>query len=259
MCVITGAGSGIGAATAHAFASAGAKAVYVTDQDKAAADGTVNFLRKQGFATVSAVVLDVTSEPDAERLAATVKREHGRLDVLVNNAGIGFVGSIEETSAEDMDRLYAVNVAGVFLVATACTSLLLPSITHRRRIRGAATVLNIASIAGLVGLKRRFAYCMTKGAVVAMTRQLATEYVSRGLRVNAVCPGTVDTPFVDAYLRRFHAGEEEKTRAELNARQPIGRMGRPEEVASLLVYLASDAATFATGAIWPLDGGLTMV
>jgi NAD(P)-dependent dehydrogenase (short-subunit alcohol dehydrogenase family) len=257
ICVVTGAASGIGAATARAFLAADAQAVYVADLDVEAARATAHAFTKEGLRNAQAAQLDVTSAADCERLRALLAADQGRLDVLVNNAGIGFVGSIEETQAKDLDQLYEVNVKGIFLV----TKTLLPLLVDHAATAepGAATILNVASIAGLVGLKRRFAYSLTKGAVIALTRQLAVDYVARGVRVNAVCPGTVDTPFVDAYLKRFHAGEEDKTRRELDARQPIGRMGRADEIASLLVYLASDAATFATGAAWPLDGGLTMV
>jgi len=165
----------------------------------------------------------------------------------VNSAGIGLVGGIEETAAEDFRRLMQVNVEGTFLVIKAAMPHLLAS-------RGA--VVNIGSVAGLVAVKRRFAYCATKGAVVALSRQLAIDYAGR-IRVNCVCPGTVHTPFVEAYLEKFHKHEKEKVRAELHARQPVGRMGRPEEVAHMVLYLCSPEAEFVTGSVLTIDGGWT--
>jgi NAD(P)-dependent dehydrogenase (short-subunit alcohol dehydrogenase family) len=170
-----------------------------------------------------------------------------KLDVLVNNAGIGLVGSIEETDLADYDRLFRVNVQSIFLVTRAAMPLLLAS--H-------GVIVNIGSAAGLIGVKRRFAYCATKGAVIAMTRQLAVDYPTQ-LRVNCICPGTVDTPFVEAYLEKYHKHEKEKVRAELNQRQPVGRLGRPEEIGYMALYLASPQAEFITGAALPIDGGWT--
>jgi NAD(P)-dependent dehydrogenase (short-subunit alcohol dehydrogenase family) len=157
------------------------------------------------------------------------------------------VGTVEETAREDFERLLRVNVEGVYLVTKYALPLLLAA-------RG--VIINIGSVAGLVGVKRRFAYCATKGAVVAMTRQLAVDYPTQ-LRVNCICPGTVDTPFVEAYLEKYHKHEKEKVRAELHQRQPVGRMGRPEEIAYLALYLASPQAEFVTGSIFTIDGGWT--
>jgi NAD(P)-dependent dehydrogenase (short-subunit alcohol dehydrogenase family) len=170
-----------------------------------------------------------------------------RLDILVNNAGIGMVGSIEETDAADFQRLYRVNVEGTYLVTRAAMPLLLKS-------KGA--IVNIGSVAGMVGIKRRFAYCTTKGAVVALSRQLAVEYAGQ-VRVNCVCPGTVDTPFVEGYLEKYHQHEKEKVREELKRRQPVGRLGRPEEIAHLVLYLCSSEAGFVTGSTPTIDGGWT--
>jgi NAD(P)-dependent dehydrogenase (short-subunit alcohol dehydrogenase family) len=169
------------------------------------------------------------------------------LDILVNNAGIGLVGDVRETSIEDFDRLMAVNVRGVFLATKYALPLLVAS--H-------GNIVNIGSVAGLVGVKRRFAYCATKGAVVAMTRQLALDYPTE-IRVNCICPGTVDTPFVEGLLEKHHRHEADEIRRQLNARQPIGRLGRPEEIAAMALYLASDRAGFVTGSILTIDGGWT--
>ena len=191
----------------------------------------------------SAAILDVADEAAVNGVVGALER----LDILVNSAGIGLVGDIEETAAADFERLMRVNVEGTFLVIKAAMPLLLAS---------KGSVVNIGSVAGLVGVKRRFAYCASKGAIVALTRQMAVDYAGR-LRVNCVCPGTVDTPFVEAYLEKFHKHEKEKVRGELAARQPVGRLGRPDEVAYLVLYLCSAEAEFVTGATPTIDGGWT--
>ena len=193
--------------------------------------------------------LDVTGTAS---IAAAVERV-GRLDILVNNAGIGHVGSIEATEPEDFDRVFNVNVRGVYLVTRAFLPLLLASTGASGRL---GTIVNLASVAGLVGVRQRFAYCTSKGAIVAMTRQLAVDY-PKTLRVNAICPGTVETPFVEGYLDKFHAHNKEETREELRARQPIGRLGQPQEIASLVRYLVSDEAAFVSGSMVTIDGGWT--
>ena len=235
--LITGGASGIGEATARAFSAAGA-AILIADIDGTRAESLA-----QRLPGSRAVVCDITDE------AAVANAFNGipKLDILVNNAGIGLVGGIEETSLGDFERLFRVNVTGMFLVSRAAVPLLIAS-------RG--SMVNIGSVAGLIGVKKRFAYCATKGAVVAMTRQLAVDYPGQ-FRVNCICPGTVDTPFVEAYLEKYHKHEKEKVRGELNLRQPIGRMGRPDEVANLALYLASDEAGFVQGSIFTIDGGWT--
>ena len=187
--------------------------------------------------------MDVTDEASVSRAFDSI--DH--LDILINNAGIGLVGNVEETELADFQRLFKVNVEGMYIVTKAAIPKLIAS---------KGTIVNIGSVAGLVGLKRRFAYCATKGAVVALSKQLALDYVGR-VRVNCVCPGTIQTPFVEAYLQKFHSHEIEKTRAELAARQPIGRLGLPEEVANMVLYLCSREAEFVTGSCPTIDGGLT--
>ena len=189
------------------------------------------------------MICDITDEAAVAQTFAGISR----LDILVNNAGVGLVGGVEETSLEDFQRLMRVNVEGLFLVTRAAVPLLVAS-------RG--NIINIGSVAGVVGVKKRFAYCATKGAVVAMTRQLALDYPTQ-IRVNCIAPGTVNTPFVEAYLEKYHKHEKEKVRAELNARQPIGRLGEPGEIAHLALYLASDEAGFTTGSVIAIDGGWT--
>ncbi|MBE7543100.1 MAG: SDR family oxidoreductase [Bryobacteraceae bacterium] len=235
--LITGGASGIGEATARLFAGAGAEVVIADLDDQRAAAVAAS------LPGARALHVDLTSEASVQAAFAQLDR----LDVLVNNAGIGLVGSIEETAAEDFDRLMAVNVRGVYLATRAAVPLL--------RAAG-GNIVNIGSVAGLVAVKRRFAYCATKGAVVAMTRQLAIEYAGE-IRVNCICPGTVDTPFVEAYLEKYHKHEKEEVRRQLDARQPVGRLGRPEEIAALALYLASGQAGFVTGSIMTIDGGWT--
>jgi NAD(P)-dependent dehydrogenase (short-subunit alcohol dehydrogenase family) len=241
--LVTGGASGIGEATVNEFARAGAS-VWIADINFPAAESLAAALPN-----ARALHLDVTSP---ESIAAALA-QLDFLDILVNNAGIGHVGSIETTEPEDFDRLMNVNVRSVYLVTRASLPLLL---SVHERIETVGTIINVASVSGLVGIKQRFAYCTSKGAIIAMTRQLATEY-PKTLRVNAVCPGTVQTPFVEGYLDKFHKHDKEETRAELRARQPVGRLGRPEEVASAIRYLASDEAAFVTGTLLTIDGGWT--
>jgi 2-keto-3-deoxy-L-fuconate dehydrogenase len=213
----------------------------IADRDK---DRAEQLAAELGRCQVLAI--DVTSETDVRDGIGALSK----LDVLVNNAGIGLVGNIEETALEDFKRLNNVNIEGLFLVTKYSMPLL------KAAQPGPGKIVNIGSVAGLIGVKRRFAYCATKGAVIAMTRQLAVDYPTE-IRVNCICPGTVETPFVEGYLKKFHAGEEEKTRAELHKRQPVGRMGRPDEIASLALYLSSAEADFMQGAVVNIDGGWT--
>ena len=161
------------------------------------------------------------------------------------------VGNLLETDPDGFHRLMAVNVDGVYHCSQAAVAQMLA-----QEPRGGA-IVNIASIAGMVAVARRFAYCATKGAVISMTQSTAMDYVEQNIRCNCICPGTVETPFVEAYLQKYHAGEIEETRQALHARQPIGRMGRPDEIAPLALYLASDEAAYVTGAQMVIDGGLT--
>ena len=244
--LVTGGASGIGEATVKELVRAGAF-VWIADLNHFAAASLADTLPH-----VRALALDVTS-PAA--IAAAVKH-FAQLDILVNNAGVGHVGTIEFTEPQDFDRILNVNVRAVYLVTRAFLPLLLASQREPEKDGRAGTIVNIASVAGLVGVKQRFAYCTSKGAVVAMTRQLAVDY-PKELRVNAICPGTVETPFVEGYLDKFHADNKEETRAELRARQPIGRLGQPQEIASMVRYLASDEAAFGSGSIFTIDGGWT--
>ncbi len=244
--LVTGGASGIGEASVKELVRAGAF-VWIADINHPAAEALAASLT-----SAQALALDVTSPSSIAAAAAHL----GRLDILVNNAGIGHVGSIETTEPDDFDRLFDVNVRAVYLVTRAFLPLLLASQQNPDNRGRSGAIVNIASVAGLVGIKHRFAYSASKGAVIAMTRQLAVDY-PKTLRVNAICPGTVQTPFVEGYLEKFHAHNKEETRAELRARQPIGRLGQPEEIASMVRYLASDEAAFITGSLFTIDGGWT--
>ena len=237
--LITGGASGIGEQTARVLTEAGAS-VIIADVHQAAADKLAQELGED--ATTAA--MDLTDLASVE--AAFAKLD--ALDILVNNAGVGHVGSIEETELEDWDNVFKVNVAGVFLATKYALPLLLAS-PH-------ASIVNIGSVAGMVGIKRRFAYCASKGAVIAMTRQLAAEYAGK-IRVNCIAPGTVHTPFVEGYLEKFHKHEKDEVRAGLHQRQPVGRMGMPEEIAHMVLYVCSDEAEFVHGSLLAIDGGWT--
>jgi NAD(P)-dependent dehydrogenase (short-subunit alcohol dehydrogenase family) len=235
--LVTGGASGIGEAISRIFTQAGASVIIADiDQERAGA------LARE-LAGARPVECDITSEASVTQTFSQIPR----LDVLVNNAGIGLVGGVEETELADLQRLFRVNVEGAFLVTRAAVPLLTAS---------GGAIVNIGSVAGLIGVKKRFAYCATKGAVVAMTRQLAVDYPTQ-FRVNCICPGTVDTPFVEGYLEKYHKHEKEEMRKQLNARQPIGRLGRPEEVAYMALYLASEQSQFVNGAVLTIDGGWT--
>ena len=241
--LVTGAGSGIGAAVAETFARAGAR-VFSTDIDEASARATAARITEAGGAAES-MTLDVRDEAACRSAAADVQRRAGRLDVLVNNAGVGHVGTVLQTDGADLDRLYAVNVRGLFNVTRA----FLPHMLARK----AGVIINMASIGGLVGIRDRIAYCTSKSAVVGLTRSMALDHALDGIRVNCICPGRVETPFVTARLREYP--DPEQAYREMSASQAIGRMGRPEEIAAAALYLASDEAAFVTGAAFAIDGG----
>jgi len=243
--VVTGAGSGIGRAIAQTFAAQGAR-VSVLERDETAGAATADLIRGSG-GQADVIACDVASASSVsaafDRVATT-----GRIDILVNNAGVSHIGTVTSTSEADLDRLYAVNVKGVFL----CSQATIPGMVEA----GGGVILNLASIASLIGLVDRFAYSMTKGAVLTMTRSIAVDYIGQGIRCNCVCPARVHTPFVDGYLRDAYPGREQEMFRQLSEYQPIGRMAEPEEVAALALYLCSDEAAFITGQAYPIDGGV---
>ena len=241
--LVTGAGSGIGEAIARRFGHAGGT-VIVTDVDEESGEATAEAIRGEGGAA-SFFPLDVTDEASCETVARAVHDEHGRLDILVNNAGVGHVGTLLETTGADLDRLYAVNVRGVFNVTRA----FLPGMLERKH----GVVINLASVGGVVGIRDRLGYCATKFAVVGMTKCLALDHAADGIRATCICPGRVETPFVTERLDEY--ADPEEARREMTASQPVGRMGRPEEIAAAALYLASDEASFVTGSPFLIDGG----
>jgi 2-keto-3-deoxy-L-fuconate dehydrogenase len=244
--IVTGAGSGIGRAIAKTFAAQGAR-VFILERDRAAAAEVAIEIAAAGGAAV-ALECDVTSAASVARAFTSVDRETARLDILVNNAGIAHVGNVETTAEADLDRVYAVNVKGVYLCAQAAVA--------RMRVARAGVILNLASIASLVGVADRFAYSMSKGAVLTMTRSIAVDFIRDGIRCNCICPARVHTPFVDGFVKANYPGREAEMLAQLAAYQPMGRMGTPEEVEALALYLCSDEASFITGQAYAIDGGV---
>ncbi len=246
--VVTGAASGIGLAIANLFVASGARVAFLDlNQDKAAeaaasasADGHAH-----GFAC------DVAEASSVQSAFAAVQAWMGRVDLLVNCAGIAHVGSLATTTPEDMDRLYAVNVRGTFLAMRAALQTMGDG--------NGGAIVNLASIAATAGLSDRFAYSMTKGAVRAMTLSVARDCLAQGIRCNCISPARVHTPFVDGFLARNYPGREAEKMKELAAAQPIGRMGTPAEIAKLALYLCSDDASFVTGADYAIDGGYLSV
>jgi 2-keto-3-deoxy-L-fuconate dehydrogenase len=243
--LVTGAGSGIGAAIAESLAAAGAR-VFATDRDPATASATATRIQQAGHRAES-MQLDVADEAGCARAAAAVQDSAGCLDILVNNAGIGHVGTLLTTSGADLDRLYDVNVRGIFNVS----KVFLPGMLERRR----GSIVNMASVAGIVGIRDRLAYATTKFAVVGLTKCMALDHAAGGVRVNCICPGRVQTPFVAARLKEYP--DPERAYREMCATQSLGRMGTPEEIASAALFLASDQASFVTGSALMIDGGWT--
>jgi 2-keto-3-deoxy-L-fuconate dehydrogenase len=244
--VITGGGSGIGEAIALKFAAHGA-AVCVLDLNQKAAEDTARKITEAG-GRASAYACDVTDQAKVKTQFEAIAAQH-RLHILVNNAGVSHVGSLENTTEADFDRVFQVNVKGFY-------NCLLASIGHMKSASG-GVILNMASIAGSTGIADRFAYSMTKGAVIAMTYSVAKDYLSHNIRCNCISPARVHTPFVDGYLQKNYPGREQEMFEKLSKAQPVGRMARPDEVASLALYLCSEEGSFITGMDYLLDGGFT--
>jgi NAD(P)-dependent dehydrogenase (short-subunit alcohol dehydrogenase family) len=245
--VVTGGGSGIGRAAAETFAAEGA-GVAVVDLSAEAAEAVAAAIRATGGSAV-ALQGDVTSGPALEAAMAATVAQFGRLDVLYNNAGIAVGGSVLEVSEADWDRCFAVNVKSVFLAARAAAPHL--------EAAGGGSIINTASVAGLVAVERAAAYCGAKAAVIGLTRNMAIDLAPRGIRVNAICPGTILTPMVEQLLLFRGGGNREKGMAMTVAKYPIGRLGTPEEIARVALFLASDDSSFVTGASFTADGGMT--
>lgn len=240
---VTGAGSGIGASIARIFAAAGAR-VFVADLQEESGKNTVAEIVKAGD-RAEFIRLDVADERSAEQARDAACAQAGNLDVLVNNAGIGHVGTMLQTSGDDLDRLYRVNVRGVFNV----TKAFLPHMIERKH----GNIINLASIGGVVGIRDRIAYCTTKFAVVGLTKSMALDHALDGIRVNCICPGRVETPFVSARLKEYP--DPEKAYREMAGTQALGRMAKPDEIGHAALYLASDESSFITGTAFLIDGG----
>jgi len=243
--LVTGAGSGIGQAIAETFAQAGAF-VFVTDHDAALGNETTEHIAAAG-GQAEFQKLDVANEADCDAVARAVHGRFGRLDVLVNNAGIGHVGTMLTTTGADLDRLYSVNVRGVFNV----TKVFIAGMVGRKR----GSIVNLASIGAVVGVKDRLAYCTSKFAVAGLTKAMALDHALDGVRVNCICPGRVETPFVTGWLKNYP--DPDKAYRDACATQAVGRMGRPEEIAAAALYLASDESAFVTGTEFIIDGGFS--
>jgi NAD(P)-dependent dehydrogenase (short-subunit alcohol dehydrogenase family) len=242
--VITGGASGIGQAVAEMFAGYGAR-VHILDINEAQAEAVAaNIREKQGIA--AAHRCDVSVREEVERVTAKIIAHDG-IDILVNSAGIPMVGKLENTAEADFDKIFYVNVKGTYNCMSAC-------IEHMKTNRR-GTILNMASIASWAGLPDRFAYSMTKGAVVAMTYSVAKDYLSYNVRCNCISPARVHTPFVESFVRKNYPGQESEMMDKLNRSQPVGRMGQPCEVAALALFLCSNQAQFITGSDYPIDGG----
>ncbi|MBD1556626.1 SDR family oxidoreductase [Vibrio sp. S9_S30] len=244
--LITGSASGIGLAIAKGFHQSGAHVVLVdinADQLKGAAE---EFESDR----VTTLACDVSSEADVKRLVTDLEQKLGRLDILVNNAGIAHIGNVESTELDDLQRVFSVNVNGLFLF----TKYLMPMIQSAR-----GCILNLSSIAAKLGIADRFAYSASKGAVSAMTLSVARDYVDKGVRCNCICPARVHTPFVDGYLEKHYPDTKNEMFKVLSEYQPIGRMGTPEEIADIAVFLCSDKAKFITGVSYDIDGGVVQL
>jgi NAD(P)-dependent dehydrogenase (short-subunit alcohol dehydrogenase family) len=245
VCLITGGGSGIGRASSLLFAVEGAS-VAVADRDLDAAEAVVAEITAGG-GEAAAFPVDVTSADQAEALAGAVNDRYGRIDVLFNNAGIAGVGTVHETSLELWEAVMAVNVRGVFLVSKYVVPLMVA--------RGSGSIINMSSCIAEIGLADRASYAASKGAVLALSRQMQADYARHGIRVNALLPGTIHTPFVDRYLADHYA-DPEAGLENIRKRQLTGELGRPEEVAQAALFLASDESSFVLGSALFVDGGV---
>lgn len=244
---ITGAGSGIGRAIATVFAKQGAL-VNILDFNQQSGEGAQQSIESQGLRAVFYQV-NVSNQADVHRVVQAIVDKNGRLDILVNSAGVAHIGNAETTTEADFDRLVQVNIKGIYNAVHAAIPVM--------RKQKAGVILNVASVAATVGIPDRFAYSMTKGAVVSMTLSVAKDFIKDGIRCNCVSPGRVHTPFVDGFLKANYPGREEEMFEKLSKTQPIGRMATPDEIAYLVLYLCSDEASFITGCDYPIDGGFT--
>ncbi len=242
--LITGGASGIGLAIVEKFAAEGSQ-VFFIDFNKT--EGTI--VEKSSREKGGKVTFLHADIQDEQQVLEAVRTIPGKLDVLINNAGIAHVGNLGNTSPVDFDLLFAVNVKGLFL----CSQAALPKLIEG----GGGSILNMCSVAATIGIPDRFAYSMTKGATLSMTLSIARDYVSQGIRCNCISPGRVHTPFVDGFLAKNYPGKEQEMFEKLAATQPLGRMGTPAEIAEMAYFISSDAGKFITGSNFTLDGGFS--
>lgn len=243
--VVTGGGSGIGRAISSLFAESGAY-VCILDYDKEAGQSACDEIEAGGH-PCGFYFCDVADQQQVHSTFDQIKSKHPQVDILINNAGIAHVGNLENTTEEDFNRIYRVNVKGVY----NCMHAVIEPMVEQ----GGGVILNLASVASSVGIEDRFAYSMSKGAVLTMTRSVAKDYIGDNIRCNCISPARVHTPFVDGFLEKNYPGREEEMFEKLSQTQPIGRMGQPGEIAALVLYLCSDRAGFITGTDYPIDGG----
>ncbi|MBP0904003.1 SDR family NAD(P)-dependent oxidoreductase [Mariniflexile gromovii] len=241
--LVTGGGSGIGKAISLTFAKQGAK-VHILDFNMEGAEETVAEIKALGEAA-EAHKCDVSNQTNVSDIVESITKNDS-IDILINNAGIAHIGNIEAVEEADLDRLYNVNIKGVY----NCIKASLPALKASKGV-----ILNLASIASSVGINNRFAYSMTKGAVLTITYSIAKDYIADGIRCNCISPGRVHTPFVDGFISKNYPGQEAEMFDKLSKTQPIGRMGKPQEMADLALFLCSDEAGFITGSNYAIDGG----
>lgn len=239
--IVTGGGSGIGEAISKLFAQEGAS-VHIMDLNEEQGRQVVDKIVKEG-GEAQLHVCSVSNQADVMKITADI----GKIDILVNNAGIAHIGNLENCSERDFNHLFEVNVKGAYNMLYA--------VVPQMKNQGGGVILNLASIAALVGIPDRFAYSMTKGAVHAMSLSVARDYMKDNIRCNSISPARVHTPFVDGFIAKNYPGKEEEIFAKLSSSQPIGRMAKPEEIAKLALFLCSDDAEFITGNDYPIDGG----
>jgi 2-keto-3-deoxy-L-fuconate dehydrogenase len=243
--IVTGGGSGIGRAVAELFARQGAT-VHVLELNIAGAEESVKSITAAG-GKARAWACNVADQQQVNQTVAAIVKESGAVNILLNSAGIAHIGKLENTPEADFDRVFQVNVKGVYNTMQA--------VVGPMKTQGGGVILNLASVASSVGINDRFAYSMSKGAVLTMTLSVAKDYIKDNIRCNCISPARVHTSFVDGFLKANYPGKEEEMFEKLSKTQPIGRMGRPEEVATLALYLCSDEASFVTGCDYPIDGG----
>jgi 2-keto-3-deoxy-L-fuconate dehydrogenase len=243
--VITGGGSGIGKAIAERFAQQGAS-VFVLELNSDTATETIRSIQSAG-GSATPYACNVADQSAVKEVAAKIVAQTGRIDILVNSAGIAHIGKLENTTEADLEKIFHVNVKGVYNTMFA--------VIGQMKNQGGGVILNLCSVAASVGIADRFAYSMSKGAVLTMTYSVAKDYVQQNIRCNCISPARVHTSFVDGFLKNNYPGKEEEMFEKLSKTQPIGRMGKPDEIASLALYLCSDEASFVTGTNYPIDGG----